>query len=397
MIPVDVYDSRDHMPKEVERCPPPNVTYGHRAYIEQTFEGVQRVEHSSMNVSRAHPPPRHGPPAIFEYDVHGDLITDASAMSFPQRHGDPFYRVGDCVQLQSIRRSLLGATQNWRDLGRRADLGWWIIMALIVKDSDEVIVGYKIRAITPTANGEGTVHLARVAVVDGRTGRGRAQVLSDAPGGPAVWTRANIDENLTEFNSAGLVPIYRWVGEHAPDFFLAGMGTAATATEEIAQFGIRAALKKAIKAGSLAIAKSFLAAIKEYAKLVWPLVREEARVKQRLVDAAMVVKVAETNPEFRNEALDKFVETFIDETLGEWIGSGIDDAAKLQMRQTLANSTLFRPFANLVTTRVVQAAREAAFQTWVVGASRPDDFPDAFMNAWVNQATEEGRGIFVPP
>lgn len=374
--------------------PPSQVTYARRAYIDY-WTPAQRAEPPSMGAGRLRPPPGHGPPAIFEYDVHGSLIRDASAMSFPPRHGDPCYRVGDCMLLQSIRRSLLGATQNWRDLGRRADLGWWIIMALIVKDSDEVIVGYKIRAITPTANGEGTVHLARVAVVEGRTGRGRAQVLSDAPGGPAVWTRANIDENLTEFNSAGLVPIYRWVGEHAPDFFLAGMGTAATATEEIAQFGIRAALKKAIKAGSLAIARSFLAAIKEYAKLVWPLVREEARVKQRPVDAAMVVKVAETNPEFCNEALNKFVEAFIDETLGEWIGSSIDEAADQQMRRTLLNHTLFRPFAHVVTTRIAQAAREAAFQTWVEHSSRPDDFQDTFMNSWVDQAGEEMRGIVI--
>lgn len=346
---------------------------------------------------RMPPPSGLGLPAVFEYDVHGDLITDASDMSFPPRHGDPCYRVGDCVLVQSIRRSLLGATQNWRDLGRRPELGYWIILALLVNDSDEVTVGYKIRSITPTGGGDGTVQLARVAVVEGRPGRGGAQILQDAPGGPAVWTRPNIDENLTEFNSAGLVPIYRWVDEHAPDFFLAGMGTAVSATEEITQRGIRAALRKAAKAGRTALLKSFMAALKEYAKCVWPLVRAEAQLKQRPVDAAMVFEVAEKNPAGRREALDKFVETFIDETLGEWIGSSVDRATKLQMEQTLLNSTLFRPFANLVTTRMIQAAREAAFQTWVVGASRPDDFPDSFMSAFCRQAADEARGVFIPP
>lgn len=375
-------------------APPPNAPhYAQRAYIDH-WSPTGRAEPPTM-VGRMSPPT--GPAAVFEYDVHGDLIADASEMTFPPRHGDPCYRVGDCVFLQSIRRSLLGATQNWRDLGRRPDLGYWIILALLVNDSDEVTVGYRIRSITPTGGGEGTVQLARVAVVEVRPGHAGAQVLQDGPAGPAVWTRSNIDENLTEFNSAGLVPIYRWVDEHAPDFFLAGMGTAASATEEITQRGIRAALKKAAKAGSVALFKSFLAALKEYAKCVWPLVRAEAQLKQRPVDAAMVLEVAEKNPAGRREALEKFVETFIDETLGAWIGSSVDRMAKLQMRQTLINSTLFRPFANLVTTRIVQAAREASFQTWVVRASRPDDFPDTFISAFANQAAEEARGIFVPP
>lgn len=373
--------------------PPSHVASPHRAYIDYWTD--RPAPSHAMGGSRLRPP-EHGPAAVFEYERNGDLIDETASMSFPPSHREPCYKVGDTIFLQPIRRRLLASTQNWRDMGRSAELGYWIIVALIVKDTDEVIVGYKIRRIAPTTNGQGTIDLARVALTEGRPGHGgTAQLLADGTSGPAVWTREQLDENITEFASAGLVPIYQWVDEHAPDFFTAGMGTAATATEEIARRGVRAILRKALSVTARGLEKGILAALKEYAKQIWPLVRAEAQRRNRPVDAALVGEVAQNNPNAVNAALDKFVETFIDETLGSWIGGAVDRRASRQMKTTLLNHTLFRPFAQIVTTRIAQAGREATFQTWVVQSSNPDDFPDTLMNAWLNQAGEELRGVVV--
>jgi hypothetical protein len=322
-------------------------------------------------------------PVMAEYSAHGARLR-GSDMRTPQPFGRSFYTINDVLWTNWVSTRLLWQSQIWRQSCPPPVQSHWAYIALqaFLQDREghhgELLVGFKIKGIEPTQNGRGTVSLARLVVLEGDTpGQRRFHtmpVISET-----VWTADQLDERFTQLRSTGLVPIYDFVNQHAPDVFSAGVSAAASLGAEVAERGIRHALKRFALAAAEKIGISVWEAIKEMAKHIWRNHPELRRGAQR--GEVVEPRISETEArEIAVKGVSKFIETMITETVGSWVSDAYANDPAMQRR--FLTHTVCRAITETFSTHLLQAFRDATIRTYVQRSADETAFGQTLVEAW---------------
>jgi len=197
-----------------------------------------------------------------------------------------------------------------------------------------------------------------------------------------TWTRQELDERVMQIRSTGLVPIYRFVNEHAPEVFSAGMAAAPAVAEEVAERGIRYALKRFARASARVLRKSILAAVKEMAEQVWRNYPELRRGAGRGEVVVPQISEAEAR-EIAIKGFTKFAETMIKETVGSWVADAFENDPDMQRR--FLTHTVGREITEAFSTRLLQAFADATIRTYVQQSTNEMQLAETLWGAWGEQ------------
>ena len=365
---------------------PDRVTHARRVWIDWADVHGATEDSVPLSMQRQHSVrPRRGVrmPIICEYGADRERLP-WSGMTTPPPRRRNFYTTGDVLWTNWVDSETLWLSHQWREWCPTPVASHWVYVVLqaMLGDGDshegQMCVGFRVLAIEPSENGDGWISVARLIITDGETERDRRTLTLMGPT-EIWWTRRDLDEKFMQIRSTELVPIYRFVNEHAPEVFSAGAAAAPAMAEAVARRGIRYALKRFARASLRLIGEGVFEAIKEMAKEIWrghPEFRQAVRQGRA---EPLHLSDAEAR-EIASKGVTKFMETMITETVGSAISDAFADDPDMQRR--FLTHTVGREMTETLSTRLLQAVSDATIRTYIQGSANEAEFAETMYDAW---------------